>query len=182
MGVTVTSASAQTYIPIATYTTVSGDKSVTFGAGGTLPQTYTDLVIVGQFGDASGNYNSLQVILNGDGSSSNYSFTRMNGNGSAAQSARYTAQPFGNVNQSIGATNDLNTNCIIHFFNYINQNTYKTFLYRANNPTGSYPGAEAGVNLWRSQNNITSIKLQNGGGSGNLVVNSTFTLYGIKAA
>jgi hypothetical protein len=169
---------AATYEPIATYTTVSGDKSVTFSS---IPGTYTDLVIIGQWGDSTNSSQSMQVILNND-TGSNYSFTRMNGTGSAAQSARYTSEPAGNVNQSIGADNTLNLNFTANFMNYSNATTYKTILYRANLTTGTYPGAETGVNLWRSTAAITSIKVQNGNGTRNMVVGSTFTLYGIAAA
>ena len=37
---------AATYEPISTTTLTSAQSSVTFGSGGTLPQTYTDLVVI----------------------------------------------------------------------------------------------------------------------------------------
>jgi hypothetical protein len=172
-------AAGATYEPIATYTTVSGDKSITFSS---IPGTYTDLVIIGQWGDSNDSSQSLQVELNGDNTSNGYSFTRLAGSGTTVYAGRYTSQVAGNVNQWVGARNNLNLSFKVDFLNYSNSTTHKTYLYRANMVTGADPGTEVGVNLWRSTAAITSIKLRNGGGVYNMVVGSKFTLYGIAAA
>ena len=66
--------------------------------------------------------------------------------------------------------------------NYNNTNVNKTSLVRAGLTGGSYPGTEALINLWRSTSAITSIVLKAGNGAVNFNSDSTFTLYGIKAA
>ena len=80
-----------TYVPIESYT-VSGTSTteIVFGSGGTIPQTYTDLVIVCNVQTTTAT-DDINIQFNGDTSSSNYSFTQFFGNGSSP----YTAQTTG---------------------------------------------------------------------------------------
>jgi hypothetical protein len=162
-----------TYEPIETYT-VSGSStaSITFGTGGTIPSTYTDLIIVANAGEAAGGYFKLQ--FNGD-TTSNYSRTFMYGTGTSAVSNRAsTTSIFINCGASAGAGV-----AVINVQNYANATTFKTVLARNNSQTDGL--VMANVGLWRATPAaITSITLT--GGGGNFASGSTFTLYGIANA
>lgn len=169
-----------TYDSIATTTiTGSSTSSVTFSS---IPQTYTDLVVVIQArGTFSQNGIDVTFIFNGDNASGNYSATWMNGNGSTATSGRNSAGigyfswiPAGNDTAGIFSAN------MHHIMNYSNTTTFKTIINRNSNPTN---GAGSSMGLWRSTAAINSIQLQMSNGSqGFYAVGSTLTLYGIKAA
>lgn len=169
---------AATYEPIATTTLGSNAATVSFTS---ISGSFTDLILIVNAGTSDGN-EGAQFRVNGD-SGSNYSMTNVAGTGSAASSARVSNQTAGRFNQaaSFGATNSLTSNIIIHFMNYSNTTTYKTIISRTNVTSGSFPGTEAMVNLWRSTSAISSIELRQSG-SGQYLSGSTFTLYGIKAA
>jgi len=92
-----------TYEPIAT-TTLTGGTSYTFTS---IPATYTDLVLVVNAATASGSSN-LAMQFNAD-TGSNYSFTRIFGNGSSASSSR-AANVTDNYIGDIGTT--ISTNII----------------------------------------------------------------------
>jgi hypothetical protein len=64
--------------------------------------------------------------------------------------------------------------------NYSNTTTNKTVISRTNVTSGSFPGTETMVNLWRSTSAINVIELRQSG-SGQYLSGTTFTLYGIKA-
>ena len=159
---------AATYEPIATTTLGSAQANVEFTS---ITGTYTDLVLIAvtQIG-SSGDY--LGVQFNSD-TGSNYSRTRLSGNGTSASSERdssvvrlnFYAQPTSNF-----AVNK------IDIFNYSNTTTYKTVLCRTDQAALS---TNAYVGLWRSTSAITSIKLI---GPSNFSSGSTFTLYGIASA
>jgi hypothetical protein len=166
-----------TYEPIETFTLGSSVSTVTFGAGGTIPQTYTDLVlqITPKTSDGSGYY---QIFPNND-TSSLYSRTLLQGNGSSASSNR-------NSNSSNGlqmncATNSQDVNSyptMVHFMNYTNTNTNKTMLVRAGSTSVGL--VEAYVWLYRSTSAITSLVIK--ANTTTFAAGSTFTLYGIANA
>jgi hypothetical protein len=159
---------AITYEPIAT-TTLSGGTSYTFSS---IPATYTDLVLVLSVATASGSSN-LAMQYNGD-TASNYSFTRIYGNGTNAASSRASSVP-DNYIGDIGTT--ISTN-IIQVQNYSNSTTYKTALSRSNDTSTN---VQAWVTLWRSTSAINAIKVYATGGQ-TFANGSMLTLYGIKAA
>jgi hypothetical protein len=171
MGVTTTSIVAQTYVPLQSITLTTATATITFGSGGTLPQTYTDLHIIYSTiasGDA-GNYLQFNSDI-----SSNYSHTGLYGNGSIAGSNRDSNQTGINGPFTMSSAQTINT---IDIMNYSNSTTYKTIIYNsgaANNST------LVGAGTWRSTSAITSISVVCSGA--NFVSGSTFTLYGIKAA
>ena len=162
-----------TYNKIEAKTLGTATSSVTFTS---IPSTYTDLVMIINGSIASGNP-SIWIRMNSD-SGSNYSFTRLTGNGSAAASSRESSQTKGFIASAFGMTTTYETNIIMQVMNYSNATTYKTTLSRANTPS---LGTEASVNLWRSTSAITAIEILNSSAT-NFTVGSTFTLYGIKAA
>jgi len=160
-------AAGSTYTPIAT-TTVSGASSYTFTS---IPSTYTDLVLVIQ--GSADTSSTVALRVNGD-TASNYSFTYIYGNGSAASSSRGS-------NQSTMIVNDITTSQstgIAQFMNYSNSTTNKTVITRGGAADISTIGV---VNLWRNSAAINSITVYLA--SPRYFVNgSTFTLYGIAAA
>jgi hypothetical protein len=161
-----------TYTPIYSQTLSSAAASITFS---NIPTTFTDLVIIANFNTATGNQ-STNITVNGD-TSSNYSWTYILGNGSAASSSRGSSDSRIFNGSSATATSGNTTNSTIQFQNYSNATTYKTIISRSN--AADY-FTQATVGLWRSTSPITSITLTCP--SYNYTSGSTFTLYGIKAA
>ena len=166
---------AVTYEPIATYTSGSTFSSYTFTS---IPGTYTDLILVGNFGTTSGSANVALQVGNGSiDTGNNYSFTHLNGNGTTAASGRVsnTAQIY--IDYSAFAGNTINAVYTWHIQNYSNTTTNKTVLGRANTAS---QGTNATVGLWRSTSAINQIKVDPQ--TTTFLANSTFTLYGIKSA
>jgi len=156
-----------TYTPIATQTLGTATNSLTFSS---ISGSYTDLVLVFNGTVSANQYVAFR--LNSD-TGSNYSWTRIDGDGSAAYSSRGTSVTFGRL----GIGNPTNrTLTISHFMNYSNATTNKTVLSRSNT---DFVGAL--VNLWRNTAAITSITVLTTTAD-TFSVGSTFTLYGIKAA
>lgn len=150
---------ALTYEPIASLT---GTGTFT-----SIPQTYTDLRIVGMTDNGGQN---IEWRYNGN-SSSFYSNTFVNANGASATSVRITDSA-----QAYGAYNFVSGYGFyqIDIFGYTGS-TYKTALCQFSNDANGSGVVSRNVSLWRSTNAITSIEIRNNGGI-------PFTLYGIKAA
>jgi hypothetical protein len=163
---------SNTYEPIATTTLTSAVPSVTFGS---IPQTYTDLILVVAASPTS-NAVAGYMQVNSD-TGSNYSMSGMRGNGTNVASYRIS----NNGNFFFDYAGDTNTGTItvstIHFLNYSSTNVFKTNLVRQSNQGDA---VELLAQLWRSTSAITSINLF--WSTGNFAIGSTFTLYGIKAA
>jgi hypothetical protein len=157
------------YEVISTQTLGSAAASVTFSS---IPQTYTDLVLVVSHDVTADAVSGVQ--FNGD-TASNYSATYMWGQGALALSARETSAA--SAFAFYGSAASGFATAIIQVMNYSNTTTYKTFLSRESDAAIE---ALAVAGLWRSTAAITSMVLLRR--SGNFDVGSTFTLYGIKAA
>ena len=159
----------KTYEPIATQTLGTAAATVTFSS---IPQTYTDLVLIVNTKTAT-NVNVF-MRFNGD-TSSNYSDTRLVGDGSSASSSRLTNQTSAII---ISGDPSLNFSTYkVDIFNYTNATTFKTFLTRSN----SADRAAVLLGLWRATPAaITTINIRVD--TGTFAVGTTFTLYGIKAA
>jgi len=163
-----------TLTPIATQTLTAAAASITFSS---IPQTYTDLVLVVDYSLNVAN-SSLFVRLNGD-TGSNYSHTRISGTGSAASSGRESNSTQGRISADTTAQSASTRQIItLNFMNYSNTTTNKTFLSRYNS-TG---GTEAYVDLYRSTSAVTSIQVKGFDATAIIESGATFTLYGIKAA
>lgn len=162
-------AAGSTYTPIATQTLGSATSSVSFNS---IPSTYTDLIMIID-GSVSSNC-GIQLRFNSD-SGSNYSFTRITGDGSSASSDRSSNATFMELGYYVSTTRNIN---ILNIMNYSNTTTYKSVLNRANAQTVNI-GAQAYIEMWRSTSAINSITIN---ASGNLVSGSVLTLYGIAAA
>lgn len=161
-----------TYEPIASANGTGSSSTINFTS---IPGTYTDLVIIARGRLSVGTDAMLQ--FNSD-IGNNYSTTILYGEGSVAGSYRETSQariladfyaPPNDTNNHIG---------IYHIMNYANTTTNKTILCRSSNAA---IGVDGTVGLWRSTAAITSVQVKNTG-SRNWHTDSTFELYGIKAA
>ena len=155
-----------TYTPIATNTLSSSAASVTFSS---IPGTYKDLVLVATA--PSGDNNEVLRFNNDTGS--NYSWTRMWGNGTDALSSRSASDTY--IRNTGGDLSSQNI-VIINIQNYSNATTYKTTLGRgANTPALTM----ATVGLWRNTSAITTITYSVTANT--FATGSTFTLYGMGA-
>lgn len=155
---------ASTYTPIAT-TTASSGTTITFSS---IPQTYTDLVLVAEgYGTEP---TGLTIHFNGD-TSQIYSYTILSGSGSAASSGRNTSMSY--INGGVFSTS--RGVSIYNIMNYTNTTTYKTAICRGNTVGHE---TKAVVGLWRSTAAISSVSVQ----CSNFQPTCYFTLYGIKAA
>lgn len=172
---------ASTYEPIATTTVSSDTASVSFSS---ISGSYTDLYIVTQ-ARATYTTNDIFRMRVGNGSvdtGSNYSNTRLGGDGSSAFSDR--ASNVTNIDAGYFPGADSTSGVFgvstFHLQNYSNTSTYKTILNRAVDAGAVYAYSIALVALWRSTSaiNTVSFYFQNS----NIKAGSTFTLYGIKAA
>lgn len=168
-------------------------SAVTVGSGGaasidftSIPQTYTDLVLVvstrSNNGANSGIYDNNQISVNGNTTGSNYSNIRVYGNGSGTgsdsnASAFYTGASTGNaVTASTFASSQY------YFPNYTSTTTYKSMSSDSvteNNATSVFTPLSAW--LYKNNSAITSISLTLFSG-GSFVQYSTAYLYGVSNA
>lgn len=161
-----------TYEPIQTYTLGSDSATVVFNS---IPQTYTDLVLVIQASTTHSDQGA-RTYIQFNSSTSLYSDTWIEGNGSSASSSRDTSDTYlafavaGNSSTSFGTY-------ILNIQNYANTSTFKTTISRSSSATAN--ALRSYVGLWRSTNAITSFTLR---ADGNYRSGSTFTLYGIANA
>jgi hypothetical protein len=165
---------ATTYEPIATNTLGSNTAVVTFSS---IPATYTDLVLVSNIQSTAANNGTLRI--NGD-TATNYSWTFLSGNGTAASSARGSSKNSIQMDNLSGPPTSGSTYqiYITNVMNYANATTYKTVVSRSGLASQA---TEAVVGLWRNTAAITSLSIQIDV-SGSVLAGSVFTLYGIKAA
>lgn len=159
-----------TYEPIATTTLGSAASTITFSS---IPSTFTDLRIV-MIGTAqSASFLAGLVRFNSD-TGSNYSYTWMYGDGSAAGSGRASNQTTINL---INWTSINSTTPGLLTFDVLSYagSTNKTILGTGSNDQNGSGSVERVVGLWRSTSAINTITLSNAFGTG-----FTATLYGIK--
>ena len=157
-----------TQTPIASFTATTSTSSVTFA---NIPQTYTDLVLVAS-PTASADGQQFTMTFNSD-TSSNYSATYLEGNGTSATSHRRSNQSNIIVDYQGAVDTTVKTVYIFNIQNYSNTTTYKTALITSR--TGY--AAESNVALYRSTSAITTITLA----GLTFTTGSTFNLYGIDA-
>jgi hypothetical protein len=159
-----------TYTPIASQTLGSAASSVVFSS---IPQNYTDLVIIGAVKNTANNGDEVAFQLNGDTTSS-YSRTRLFGDGSSASGGRASSQTKGAL--AINSTARFST-VTANFQNYSNGATFKTVLSRGSDASNY---VSAYVSLWRNTSPITQITLLPDSGT-TFTADSTFTIYGVSA-
>jgi hypothetical protein len=164
-----------TYTPIASATLGADAASVTFNS---IPQTYTDLILIASARSTrAATADNSGIRFNSD-SGTNYSFTRLWGSGTGAFSSRATNETYAYSRINAASITAGVFSPIIHnIMNYSNTITNKTVLTRGN-ATGD--AVELNVSLWRNTAAITSITFF--AENGNLLLGSTFNLYGILGA
>lgn len=168
---------AVTYEPISTTTLGSATATVTFSS---IPQTYTDLVLVIFGANSNADANDTGYMQYNSDTGNNYSDTIVYTNGNTPTSFRATNSNAIGLWTIMGNTDSNRYSAIVvNFQDYANTTTYKTTLNRIGTPTGSGGWTNMSVGLWRNTNAITSILV---GGGSNWRSGSTFTLYGIKEA
>lgn len=154
---------AGTYEPIATV--ASSGYSVTFSS---IPQTYTDLVLVANIHGGSADNGWIQ--LNGD-TNTRYSQTSLSTNNSGWNPANFSSVLYSVVTALAAKP------LVYHIMNYTSSVGYKVMLFKTND--NAYGGTISSA-MYRDTAAITSLTLRTQGyaslGSG------TITLYGIKAA
>ena len=165
-------AAGATYVPIATQTANGSVNTITFSS---IPQTYTDLVLIINAGNSTGDSGAELRVGNGSiDTGTNLSWTYMQGDGSSAGSGRAT-----NISYTYAARS--NTNLagigIVHLMNYSNTNVYKTIISKAESPTAR---VQVFVSTWRSTSAIDIFRISDA--TYNFSTGSTFTLYGIASA
>lgn len=165
-----------TYEVIGTATASSTVTSITLSG---IPSTYTDLVIVANIKSMFGEYGGLRI--NND-SSSNYSTTRLQGNGSTASSNRTTGladRYFFNGGSNFPTANfSLAT---AHILSYTNTSIKKTIISQHANDKNGSGSSDLSVGVWHSTAAVTSVTLYPNAVD-NLAAGSSLTIYGIKRA
>jgi hypothetical protein len=162
---------AGTYESITTQTLGSNQTTVSFTS---IPQTYTDLVIVAEGESTSGG--SILMRFNSD-TGSNYNTAYMYGTGSGSGTAGSTGQTGAGIFMMRTTTN-LKGGGITHLNGYSNTTTYKTGISRN---FGYDPIIWFASGVWLSTAAITRIDFADESG-GQFKTGFTFSLYGIKAA
>jgi hypothetical protein len=166
------------YESIETFTVgAGGAASITFGSGGTIPQTYKHL----QLRFLANMNNDINIRFNGD-SSTAYSWHYVYGAGSTAIADRDFSRTFGYLAYGGFGGSTAFTAGITDILDYTSTNKNKT-IKTLNGNDGNTTGG--GVMLSSSQwyatpTAITSITLACNSGSANFGQHSTFALYGIK--
>lgn len=162
-------------------------QTVTVGSGGaasieftSIPQTYTDLLLV---------YSTRAATTGSDGSArfnsdtgSNYSYRKLGGNGSVTSSDSGTSQTsftrVGRVNPSSATANVFSSNSM-YIPNYTSSNNKSISIEGVSENNASSANIDLIAGLWSNSAAITSIALQIDGG-GNFAQYSSASLYGIK--
>ena len=148
-----------------------GAASITFSS---IPQTYTDLLILGSAKNTS-NADADWIAATFNGSTANFTSKYIEGNGTSVSSTA--------LSRLIGAssgTSSFFSNFQTYIPNYTSSNnkSYSTEYSTEANTTLSYNVMVAG--LWSTTTALTSITLSCGNGSNNFAQYSNFYLYGIK--
>lgn len=160
-----------------------GQASIEFGTGGTIPQTFTDLLIVVSARTNRSGQVDDQLKLNFNGSTSGYSERGLGGNGSGTFSfigAVSTSIPDALWTTASNATANTFGNAYAYIPNYRSGNakSVSTDSVTENNATAASQAIIAG--LWTGTAAITSIVLSPLNGS-LILQNSSASLYGITA-
>jgi len=166
---------ADTYEPIAT-TVLSGvTNTVTFSS---IPQTYTDLVLVaGNIRDSANGSSVVAVRYNGD-TGANYSCTYM---GASGAGGAYSGRRSSDTGMWLGGMYGNRGAFRINISNYKNTTTNKTQISRQDFYGTAYESVGAYVGLWRSTAAITSVTIYSIDITPQFDIGATFSLYGIRA-
>ena len=169
---------AQTYEPIQTTTLANSTTStVTLGS---IPSTYTDLrIVVSNYKSVTANQ-TLGMRFN---SLTSFSYTYLNGNGSAASSGRASSAGAINAGFTAGSSTTVPIMATIDIMNYANTTTFKTALIRYSCERNGSGEVDVVVGLSQNTAAINSVNFtMNGDPTSYFTSGTVFTIYGIKAA
>lgn len=162
-----------TEVAIASQTLGSAAATIDFTS---IASTWTDLRVVVS-GIQSSPYLAPTMIYNSD-TGTNYSNTKLVGNGSSASSGRTTnSNRLGSADEFTGSASYPNF-VTFDIFSYAGS-TYKTCLWTYSLDANGSGAVTRGVGLWRSTSAITSITINNSGWGTDFAAGSIATLYGI---
>jgi hypothetical protein len=167
-------------VPIATQEiTGSTTQGIIFSG---IPQVYQDLFIV-TYGRSqrSASTSETYYYINND-SGSNYSQTRLLGNGSAAISDRNTSQGvliYGEVPAASSTSGIFGSNTM-HILNYANTATFKTVLSRNAVDLNGSGFVHLRVNLWRSTSAVNKLDIYNTNAE-YWTVGTRISIYGVRS-
>jgi hypothetical protein len=169
-----------TYTLISSNVLTSTQTSVVFSS---IPATYTDLVLKCSIRDNdTGSSATARIRFNGS-SATNYSLTRLTGNGASASSGRSSSQAeidIGEVNGGASTSNTFsNYEIYIPSYQAAQNKPIGIFGAQENNATTAYVENRAG--LWRLTSAITSVTFLPQGAN-SFQIGSSFYLYGISNA
>ena len=169
---------ALTYEPVLTYTFPSAAGSYTFNS---IPQTYTDLVLILSAKIAANPGYGTALQFNSD-TAANYSLTFGYGTGSTVASNVKDLQTSLALSYGTGLGTATPSAFKVHIMSYTNTSFFKPIYSRASNFDTTYGGVEMLSGMWKSTAAITSITLLNPFGSMTFATGGSVTLYGIKGA
>jgi hypothetical protein len=154
----------------------SETSSITFNS---ITSAYTDLRLVFLVVKPSATNVGGRIRFNSD-TGTNYSYTWLVGNGTAASSGRGTSQPEIELFTGSSLTTTNPQLITIDIFNYAGS-TNKTVLWAESSDRNGSGAVSRNVGLWRNTAAITTIGLSDSS-SRNFGVGTTATLYGILKA
>jgi hypothetical protein len=167
-----------TYTLISANTLSATTNTVTFSA---IPSTFTDLVL--RYSIRSNGTEISNIRINGS-TSSVYSRTRLQGNGSTASSNRDSSQTSINLNNSTtydgGFTSDTFSSGEIYIPSYGATQNKPISISNVEENNATYATAQAFAGLFSDTTAITSLTILNGTSTDQFVIGSSFYLYGIK--
>lgn len=163
-------AAGNTYVAIAS-TPLTSAGTVTFSS---IPQTYTDLVVILAIAGVNTGGQDCGMQFNND-TNNNYNFTLIQGNGSTPQSYRNQSNRAIIIGGYLGVPNGISI-AIANVMNYANTTTYKTTIARGNGDNE----ITSTVSLWRNTAPINQIKVMLNGYT--FSTGTVVSLYGIAAA
>ena len=166
---------ATTYEKIASTTLGSAAANITFSS---IAATYTDLKLI--FVPTSVSSASTPRLRFNSDTATNYSYTRLRGNGTAADSTRGTSTDAILIGAGSGVGTTLPAFFEVDLFSYAGS-TNKTILSASSADQNGSGEAGRVVGLWRSTSAITTILITIDGTT-TFSTGTTATLYGIKAA
>lgn len=158
------------YVPLATKTLTATATTVTFSS---ISQVYRDLVLVAT--PMTSASNNVWFRINGDASST-YESMYMLGQGTSGLSGINSSVTYADISGGSTPTSTVRAQIKIDLIDYSATDKHKTFLRRSDQDAD---GTVASVQRWPSFAAITSLTLLPQ--SGNFVIGSTFTLYGVSA-
>jgi hypothetical protein len=169
---------ATTYDKIATTTVAVAASTITFSS---ISSAYTDLRLVLVFTQSIGS-GQASIQFNTD-TGFNYSYTRLAGNGTAANSGRVTggSEIIINDDYNIGASTTIPTLSSVDIFSYAGSTNKTVLINSAMDLNGSGTVWNA-VGLWRNTAAINRIDISGAGSIRTFSIGTSATLYGILKA